>query len=207
MYCTYSRVTSSLCCVCNSASWACCRWAQEMTWRVCWAGEDCVMMMLSCWRYWRNWRELQPRCWTGERQSKRERLVNEWVDDWLSSNSSLCSWMCVSQMECNDLWSAHQTDSSYRKGGGSIRLSLTGNLVIMFHSIAVFTVIYSNKCSIGRTSFKNIINPKPLNSCASCLNHVFEIQITQYADSVATHLTKILESDKHSDVISSAKWV
>ncbi len=115
--------------------------------------------------------------------------------------------VCVSQMECNDLWSAHQTDSSYRKGGGSIRLSLTGNLVIMFHSIAVFTVIYSNKCSLGRTSFKNIINPKPLNSSASCLNHVFEIQITQYADSVATHLTKILESDKHSDVISSAKWV
>ncbi len=78
----------------------------------------------------------------------------------------------------------------------------------MFHSIAVFTVIYSNKCSFGWTSFKNIkriINPKPLNSSARCLNHVFEIQITQYADSVATHLTKILESDKHSDVISSAK--
>uniref|UniRef100_A0A673KP86 Diacylglycerol kinase n=1 Tax=Sinocyclocheilus rhinocerous TaxID=307959 RepID=A0A673KP86_9TELE len=29
------------------------------------------------------------------------------------------------------------------------------------------------------------------------------LQITQYADSVATHLTKILDSDKHSDVISS----
>uniref|UniRef100_A0AAR2J3N6 Diacylglycerol kinase n=1 Tax=Pygocentrus nattereri TaxID=42514 RepID=A0AAR2J3N6_PYGNA len=29
-------------------------------------------------------------------------------------------------------------------------------------------------------------------------------QITHYADSVATHLTKILDSDKHSDVISSA---
>uniref|UniRef100_A0A8C2Q484 Diacylglycerol kinase n=1 Tax=Cyprinus carpio TaxID=7962 RepID=A0A8C2Q484_CYPCA len=29
------------------------------------------------------------------------------------------------------------------------------------------------------------------------------VQITQYADSVATHLTKILDSDKHSDIISS----
>uniref|UniRef100_A0A8C1JDQ1 Diacylglycerol kinase n=1 Tax=Cyprinus carpio TaxID=7962 RepID=A0A8C1JDQ1_CYPCA len=31
--------------------------------------------------------------------------------------------------------------------------------------------------------------------------------ITQYADSVATHLTKILDSDKHSDIISSAKFL
>ncbi|XP_059364546.1 diacylglycerol kinase delta-like isoform X2 [Carassius carassius] len=33
------------------------------------------------------------------------------------------------------------------------------------------------------------------------------LQITQYADSVATHLTKILDSDKHSDIISSAKFL
>uniref|UniRef100_A0A8C1JEN5 diacylglycerol kinase (ATP) n=2 Tax=Cyprinus carpio TaxID=7962 RepID=A0A8C1JEN5_CYPCA len=33
------------------------------------------------------------------------------------------------------------------------------------------------------------------------------VQITQYADSVATHLTKILDSDKHSDIISSAKFL
>ncbi|KAK7170763.1 hypothetical protein R3I94_000847 [Phoxinus phoxinus] len=33
------------------------------------------------------------------------------------------------------------------------------------------------------------------------------LQITQYADSVATHLTKILDSDKHTDVISSAKFL
>ncbi|XP_076843600.1 diacylglycerol kinase delta isoform X2 [Brachyhypopomus gauderio] len=33
------------------------------------------------------------------------------------------------------------------------------------------------------------------------------LQITQYADSVASHLTKILDSDKHSDVISSAKFL
>ncbi|XP_030635538.1 diacylglycerol kinase delta [Chanos chanos] len=33
------------------------------------------------------------------------------------------------------------------------------------------------------------------------------LQITQYADSVAFHLTKILDSDKHSDVISSAKFL
>uniref|UniRef100_A0AAR2LJ48 Diacylglycerol kinase n=1 Tax=Pygocentrus nattereri TaxID=42514 RepID=A0AAR2LJ48_PYGNA len=32
-------------------------------------------------------------------------------------------------------------------------------------------------------------------------------QITHYADSVATHLTKILDSDKHSDVISSARFL
>uniref|UniRef100_A0A8C2A4W8 Diacylglycerol kinase n=1 Tax=Cyprinus carpio TaxID=7962 RepID=A0A8C2A4W8_CYPCA len=34
-----------------------------------------------------------------------------------------------------------------------------------------------------------------------------QVQITQYADSVATHLTKILDSDKHSDIISSAKFL
>ncbi|KAJ3585432.1 hypothetical protein NHX12_014151 [Muraenolepis orangiensis] len=34
-----------------------------------------------------------------------------------------------------------------------------------------------------------------------------QVHITQYADSVATHLTKILDSDKHSDVISSAKFL
>ncbi|PWA19811.1 hypothetical protein CCH79_00015863, partial [Gambusia affinis] len=33
-----------------------------------------------------------------------------------------------------------------------------------------------------------------------------QIHITQYADSVACHLAKILDSDKHSDVISSAKY-
>uniref|UniRef100_A0A669DMX7 Diacylglycerol kinase n=2 Tax=Oreochromis niloticus TaxID=8128 RepID=A0A669DMX7_ORENI len=33
------------------------------------------------------------------------------------------------------------------------------------------------------------------------------VHITQYADSVASHLAKILDSDKHSDVISSAKYV
>ncbi|XP_043952922.1 diacylglycerol kinase eta isoform X1 [Gambusia affinis] len=34
-----------------------------------------------------------------------------------------------------------------------------------------------------------------------------QIHITQYADSVACHLAKILDSDKHSDVISSAKFL
>ncbi|XP_053537443.1 diacylglycerol kinase delta isoform X3 [Ictalurus punctatus] len=33
------------------------------------------------------------------------------------------------------------------------------------------------------------------------------LQITHYADSVTSHLTKILDSDKHSDVISSAKFL
>uniref|UniRef100_A0A8C8FQ37 Diacylglycerol kinase n=1 Tax=Oncorhynchus tshawytscha TaxID=74940 RepID=A0A8C8FQ37_ONCTS len=33
-----------------------------------------------------------------------------------------------------------------------------------------------------------------------------QVHITQYADSVASHLTKILDSDKHTDVISSAKY-
>lgn len=36
---------------------------------------------------------------------------------------------------------------------------------------------------------------------------MLQIHITQYADSVACHLAKILDSDKHSDVISSAKYV
>ncbi|CAH2315678.1 diacylglycerol kinase eta-like isoform X3 [Pelobates cultripes] len=35
----------------------------------------------------------------------------------------------------------------------------------------------------------------------------FQAQISQYADSVAFHLTKILDSDKHCDVISSAKFL
>ncbi|KAJ8401788.1 hypothetical protein AAFF_G00377590 [Aldrovandia affinis] len=34
-----------------------------------------------------------------------------------------------------------------------------------------------------------------------------QVQMTLYADSVASHLTKILDSDKHSDVISSAKFL
>ncbi|XP_026208148.1 diacylglycerol kinase eta isoform X2 [Anabas testudineus] len=34
-----------------------------------------------------------------------------------------------------------------------------------------------------------------------------QVHITQYADSVASHLAKILDSDKHSDVISSAKFL
>ncbi|CAH2315675.1 diacylglycerol kinase kappa isoform X1 [Pelobates cultripes] len=34
-----------------------------------------------------------------------------------------------------------------------------------------------------------------------------KFQISQYADSVAFHLTKILDSDKHCDVISSAKFL
>uniref|UniRef100_A0A8C9Y6W9 Diacylglycerol kinase n=1 Tax=Sander lucioperca TaxID=283035 RepID=A0A8C9Y6W9_SANLU len=33
-----------------------------------------------------------------------------------------------------------------------------------------------------------------------------QVHITHYADSVASHLAKILDSDKHSDVISSAKY-
>uniref|UniRef100_A0A087XI42 Diacylglycerol kinase n=1 Tax=Poecilia formosa TaxID=48698 RepID=A0A087XI42_POEFO len=34
-----------------------------------------------------------------------------------------------------------------------------------------------------------------------------QVHITQYADSVACHLAKILDSDKHSDVISSARFL
>uniref|UniRef100_A0A8C9T439 Diacylglycerol kinase n=1 Tax=Scleropages formosus TaxID=113540 RepID=A0A8C9T439_SCLFO len=34
-----------------------------------------------------------------------------------------------------------------------------------------------------------------------------QVQMTQYEDSVATHLSKILDSDKHSDVISSTKFL
>ncbi|XP_016889456.1 diacylglycerol kinase eta [Cynoglossus semilaevis] len=34
-----------------------------------------------------------------------------------------------------------------------------------------------------------------------------QVHITQYEDSVASHLAKILDSDKHSDVISSAKFL
>ncbi|KAJ8255449.1 hypothetical protein GJAV_G00204990 [Gymnothorax javanicus] len=39
------------------------------------------------------------------------------------------------------------------------------------------------------------------------LDSSLQVQMNLYADSVASHLTKILESDKHSDVISSAKFL
>uniref|UniRef100_A0A8C4ZWY0 Diacylglycerol kinase n=1 Tax=Gadus morhua TaxID=8049 RepID=A0A8C4ZWY0_GADMO len=39
------------------------------------------------------------------------------------------------------------------------------------------------------------------------LEKLERVHITQYADSVASHLTKILDSDKHTDVISSAKFL
>ncbi|XP_072314899.1 diacylglycerol kinase delta isoform X2 [Eucyclogobius newberryi] len=39
------------------------------------------------------------------------------------------------------------------------------------------------------------------------LESPLQVHITQYADSVASHLAKILDSDKHSDVISSAKFL
>uniref|UniRef100_A0A673C1X9 Diacylglycerol kinase n=1 Tax=Sphaeramia orbicularis TaxID=375764 RepID=A0A673C1X9_9TELE len=39
------------------------------------------------------------------------------------------------------------------------------------------------------------------------LEKLERVHITQYADSVASHLAKILDSDKHSDVISSAKFL
>uniref|UniRef100_A0A8D0CWD5 Diacylglycerol kinase n=1 Tax=Sander lucioperca TaxID=283035 RepID=A0A8D0CWD5_SANLU len=39
------------------------------------------------------------------------------------------------------------------------------------------------------------------------LDSPLQVHITHYADSVASHLAKILDSDKHSDVISSAKFL
>ncbi|KAM9718273.1 diacylglycerol kinase delta isoform 2-T4 [Menidia menidia] len=39
------------------------------------------------------------------------------------------------------------------------------------------------------------------------LDSPLQVHITQYADSVASHLAKILDSDNHSDVISSAKFL
>uniref|UniRef100_A0A8C8VQX3 Diacylglycerol kinase n=1 Tax=Pelusios castaneus TaxID=367368 RepID=A0A8C8VQX3_9SAUR len=47
---------------------------------------------------------------------------------------------------------------------------------------------------------------RPLMKCPSSLC-VMQVQISHYADSVAFHLAKILESDKHSVVISSAKFL
>ncbi|KAM8897610.1 diacylglycerol kinase eta isoform 3-T3 [Spinachia spinachia] len=39
------------------------------------------------------------------------------------------------------------------------------------------------------------------------LDSPLQVHITRYAESVASHLAKILDSDKHSDVISSAKFL
>uniref|UniRef100_A0A3Q0RLW3 Diacylglycerol kinase n=1 Tax=Amphilophus citrinellus TaxID=61819 RepID=A0A3Q0RLW3_AMPCI len=47
----------------------------------------------------------------------------------------------------------------------------------------------------------------PIVKEEDCLDSPLQVHITQYADSVASHLAKILDSDKHSDVISSAKYV
>lgn len=67
-------------------------------------------------------------------------------------------------------------------------------------------------------SFYNQVIPKKQNKqktslVCTCVVYrwlplfTLQIHITQYADSVACHLAKILDSDKHSDVISSAKYV
>uniref|UniRef100_A0A8K9V703 Diacylglycerol kinase n=1 Tax=Oncorhynchus mykiss TaxID=8022 RepID=A0A8K9V703_ONCMY len=55
---------------------------------------------------------------------------------------------------------------------------------------------------------------KMLDSFSQCTGFLMklsylspQVHITQYADSVASHLTKILDSDKHMDVISSAKYL
>lgn len=53
--------------------------------------------------------------------------------------------------------------------------------------------------------FFNQIVPESLTSVSLLSSSVSQVHITQYADSVASHLAKILDSDKHSDVISSAK--
>ncbi|KAM4611997.1 LOW QUALITY PROTEIN: diacylglycerol kinase delta [Polymixia lowei] len=47
----------------------------------------------------------------------------------------------------------------------------------------------------------------PMAKEEDSLDSPLQVHITQYADSVASHLTKILDSDKHSDVISSAKFL
>ncbi|XP_034412661.1 diacylglycerol kinase eta isoform X2 [Cyclopterus lumpus] len=47
----------------------------------------------------------------------------------------------------------------------------------------------------------------PLGRDDDGLDSPLQGHITQYADSVASHLAKILDSDKHSDVISSAKFL
>uniref|UniRef100_A0A8C9W463 Diacylglycerol kinase n=1 Tax=Scleropages formosus TaxID=113540 RepID=A0A8C9W463_SCLFO len=48
----------------------------------------------------------------------------------------------------------------------------------------------------------------PAKHCPPCpVPLLSQVQMTQYEDSVATHLSKILDSDKHSDVISSTKFL
>uniref|UniRef100_A0A3Q4HR86 Diacylglycerol kinase n=1 Tax=Neolamprologus brichardi TaxID=32507 RepID=A0A3Q4HR86_NEOBR len=47
----------------------------------------------------------------------------------------------------------------------------------------------------------------PIVKEEDCIDSPLQVHITQYADSVASHLAKILDSDKHSDVISSAKFL
>lgn len=63
----------------------------------------------------------------------------EWMNEWLNDSHQLISlFLNVWQMECDDLWSAHQTDSSYCKGGGPIRLSPTGDLVTILLFLLYF---------------------------------------------------------------------
>lgn len=56
-------------------------------------------------------------------------------------------------------------------------------------------------------TFSSIIYNSPRNEHPPFSLSLSQVHITQYADSVASHLAKILDSDKHSDVISSAKYV
>ncbi|XP_036380757.1 diacylglycerol kinase eta-like isoform X1 [Megalops cyprinoides] len=50
-------------------------------------------------------------------------------------------------------------------------------------------------------------HPPPVVKEDDNVDSPLQVQMTLYADSVASHLTKILNSDKHSDVISSAKFL
>uniref|UniRef100_A0A665UMA7 Diacylglycerol kinase n=1 Tax=Echeneis naucrates TaxID=173247 RepID=A0A665UMA7_ECHNA len=67
--------------------------------------------------------------------------------------------------------------------------------------------LYRKKWSVMTYEVPTINKHTPTVKEDNGLDSPLQVHITQYADSVASHLAKILDSDNHSDVISSAKFL
>ncbi|XP_035770853.1 diacylglycerol kinase eta [Neolamprologus brichardi] len=65
----------------------------------------------------------------------------------------------------------------------------------------------ANRWSVMTYEVPTTNKQTPIVKEEDCIDSPLQVHITQYADSVASHLAKILDSDKHSDVISSAKFL
>lgn len=64
--------------LCFSVSWGFCPLGPAMIWLGFWAGAQPAMMTHSSPRYWRNWKELAPKCLTGEVKEAGSTLWDRW---------------------------------------------------------------------------------------------------------------------------------